>query len=349
MLFEPVNGRTSLTNPPTLVARGGFNIRGQSTPYVAPGQFNLSLEIWDEYNQDRNVEFLGMPAESDWALGTQDIFDPSYLHNAFAFQLCRDTGRYGSRTRFAEMFLNISGGTVTYTAPAGGNYFGLYTVMEKIKRSGDRVDIEKLDPQMTNASVVTGGYILANDWPRDNDRTFHDSYTGKNIVYVEPNGQEMVTTARQAQRTYITGYFSQLGAALSSASYTNPVTGYAAYIDVDSWVDNHILCVFTFSVDAFRWSSFFFKDRDKKIEMGPPWDFDRSLGAWVNQIDPDLRCFNPRLWIQASDGEYGTDYFSSQAVLNGSDAFGNPNFYANWWLKRLFSDPDFWQDRKSVV
>ena len=35
MLFEPVNGRTSLTNPPTLVTRAGFNIRGSSTAGLA--------------------------------------------------------------------------------------------------------------------------------------------------------------------------------------------------------------------------------------------------------------------------------------------------------------------------
>ena len=135
MLFEPVNGRTSLTNPPTLVTRAGFNIRGSSTAGLP--QYNLALEIWDEYNQDNKVQFLGMPAESDWVLYAQDGFDPSYLHNPLIHQLCRDTGRYSSRTRFAEMFLNTSGGTVTYSSPVGGNYFGLYTVEEKIKRGAE--------------------------------------------------------------------------------------------------------------------------------------------------------------------------------------------------------------------
>jgi len=103
MLFEPVNGRTSLTNPPTLVTRAGLKHPGASTSAAVP-QSPFALEIWDEYNQDRKVEFLGMPEESDWVLYGQDPFDTSYLHNPLIHQLtgCR---RYSSRTRFAEMFL----------------------------------------------------------------------------------------------------------------------------------------------------------------------------------------------------------------------------------------------------
>jgi hypothetical protein len=323
MVFEPVNGRTSLTNPPTLVARGGFNIRGSST--AGNPQYNLALEIWDEYNQDRSVEFLGMPAESDWVLFSQNNFDPSYLHNPLAHQLSRDVGRYSSRTRFAEVFLNTANSMVSYSAPAGGNYFGLYTIEEKIKRDGNRVNIARLEPQDTTAPTVTGGYLLKIDRADSDERTFYDSYLQGNIVFQDPPGLEMVTAARQAQYNYITTAFSQFGAALWGGSYTNPVAGYAAHIDVDSWLDHHLLNVLTFNVDALRLSGFFYKDRERKIEMGPLWDFDRSLGS------TDSRAFNPRLWRVQAGGDQGTDFF------------GNPSLLGVRWWQRLFSDPDFWQ------
>jgi hypothetical protein len=330
MLFEPVNGRTSLTNPPTLVTRAGFNIRGRST--AGSPQYNLALEIWDEYNQDNEVDFLGLPAESDWVLYAQDYYDTSYLHNPLIHQLCRDSGRYSSRTRFAEMFLNTGGGPINYSSPVGGNYFGLYTVEEKIKRGKDRVDIEKLEPQVTNALAITGGYMLKIDSADSNERTFYDSYLQGDIVYVDPPGLEMVDVSRQAQASYIGGYFSQFGAALWSASYTNPVIGYAAYIDVESWLDHHIFNVLAYNLDAFRLSGYFFKDRDKRIEMGPLWDFDRSLGTYNPSFDSwDNRCFNPRLWHVQSSGDEGTDYFGA--------IYPDP---VRWW-QRLFTDPDFWQ------
>jgi hypothetical protein len=324
MLFEPVNGRTSLTNPPTLVTRAGFNIRGSST--AGNPQYNLALEIWDEYNQDNKVPFLGMPAESDWVLYAQDNFDPSYLHNPLIHQLSRDTGRYSSRTRFAEMFLNTSGGMVTYSAPVGGNYFGLYTVEEKIKRGPDRVDIVKLEPQSTTVPAVTGGYMLKIDRSDPNEATFYDSYLEGSIVYVDPPGPEMVDPSRAAQASYIQSYFSQFGAALWGLNYTNKATGYAAYIDVPSWLDHHILNALAWNVDAFRLSGYFYKDYSQKISMGPLWDFDRSLG-----MSGDNRCFNPRLWYYQAGGDQGTDYFGDPA-LEG----------VRWW-QRLFTDPDFWQ------
>src|ERR1019366_5822049 len=165
------------------------------------------------------------------------------------------------------MFLNTSGGTVTYSSPVGGNYFGLYTVEEKIKRGNNRVDIVKLEPQATNATAITGGYMLKIDRSDSNEKTFYDSYSQENIVYVDPPGLEMVDASRTALANYIAGYFSQFGGALWGANYTNPLTGYAAYIDVDSWLDHHIFNALVWNVDAFRLSAYFYKDLGQKITL----------------------------------------------------------------------------------
>ncbi len=326
MVFEPVNGRASLTNPPVVAARGGFNIRGSST--AGNAQYNLALELWDEYNQDNKMEFCGMPAESDWVLYAQDAFDTSYLHNPLAHQLERDLGHYSSRTRFAEAFLNTTGGAINYSVPVGGDYFGLYTVEEKIKRDANRVDVSQLDPQDTNSTAITGGYILKIDRSDSNETTFYDSYAQNSIVFVYPQGIEMATAARRPQYNYITGYFSQFGAALWGTSYTNPTTGYAAYIDVDDWIDVHIINTLSYNVDAFRLSGYFYKDRGQKLCQGPSWDFDRSMGM---SGYGDVRSFNPRLWYIQQNGDQGTDFF------------GNPSLEGVRWWQRLFTDPDFWQ------
>lgn len=326
MAFEPVNGVASLTNPPTLVSRGGFNIRGSSTAGLP--QHNLALELWDEYNQDRKAEFLGLPADSDWVLFAQNSYDPSFLHNPLIHQLCRDAGRYSSRTRFAEMFLNTSGGAITYADPAGGNYFGLYTVEEKVKRGANRVAIQKLEASVTNANEISGGYLLKIDRADADERSFYDSFAQRNIVFRDPPGLEMVAPARAAQYNYITTFFSQFGLALWGSSYTNPVSGYAAYIDVPAWLDHHIFNAVAFNVDAFRLSGYFYKDAGAKLSLGPLWDFDRSMGTSKNN---DTRCFNPRLWYVQATGDQGTDYF------------GNPSLLGVRWWQRLFTAPDFWQ------
>ena len=320
MLFEPFNGVVSFTNPPTLVSRVGINKRGRSTGGLP--QASMALEIWDEYNRDRHVEFLGMPAESDWVFYAQNGFDSSFLHNPLAHRLARNMERYSPRTRFAEVFLNTAGGVMTYASPAAGHYYGLYTVEEKVKRSSDRVDIKRLDPVHTDATNITGGYLLKIDEPDPNERTFYDSAIAKSVIYQDPPGLEMVTPARAPQAAYISSYFKSFGTALWGSQYTNSSTGYVAYIDTPSWIDNHILNTVLFNVDAFRLSSFFYKNRGGKLEMGPLWDFDRSLGT---HYSGDTRAFDPRVW-RAQSGDGGTDFFTT----------------IRWW-ERLCTDPNFWQ------
>jgi len=107
------------------------------------------VEIWDEYNQRPEVGFLGMPGRVGTGCSTRRTASGPVLPAQPAHaSLSRDTGAFYSRTRFAEMFLDTSGGMVTYSSPVGGNYFGLYTVEEKIKRGPNRVDIGRvLKPQ----------------------------------------------------------------------------------------------------------------------------------------------------------------------------------------------------------
>ena len=324
MVFGTNWGRATFANPPDLTTRAGINRRGSSTQDMSKP--SLAVEAWDEFNTDRSVAVLGMPAESDWVLYAPNVFDSALIHNPLAYALSRAADRYASRTRFAELFLNTAGWPVAYAPPAGGHYGGLYVIEEKIKRSSDRVDIAKLEPEHTTAPEVTGGYLLKIDRADANERTFNTAY-GQNIVYQDPKGPEIQLAQRSAQANYIQSYFNSFETALYGANATNPVTGYAAWIDRDSWIDHHIINVLGFNVDALRLSGYFFKDRGQKLEMGPVWDFDRGLGC----SGGDMRSWNPRVWRVQAGGDQGTDMF------------GNPNLSGIRWWQSLFRDPDFWQ------
>ena len=102
---------------------------------------------------------------------------------------------------------------------------------------------------------------------------------------------------------------------LNGVNYRDPINGYRAYVDVDSWIDHSILNVLACNVDALRLSAYFYKERQGKIGYGPIWDFDRALGS------TDGRDATPRGW--------------------GSSG-GNEFFSYPWW-SRVFSDVDFWQ------
>jgi len=317
-IFEPgATGRSSLTNMPALTTRIGFNIRGRSTAGYA-------VELWNEANQDKNMSVLGMPEESDWVLYAPNMYDRPLIHNSFIYHLSNEIGRYAPRTRFVELWVNTTGGALTGPVPSG-DYRGVYVLMEKIKRNERRVDINRLEPQNTQAPSVTGGYMFKVGDDMDfNERAFYAA--NLNIAYQYPNGLEMVTSQRVAQSNYIQSYFNSFYAALTGPDPDNAATGYPAYIDLDSWIDHHLLNVATLNVDGLRLSAYFFKDRDKRIEMGPIWDFDRSMGTSGGD---DARPFNPRNWRGLSN-DGGTDFF-------------NAAVWSNPWYSLLFKRPDFWQ------
>jgi hypothetical protein len=281
-------------------------------------------------------------------------FDPGLMHNAIFHWFDGDWEVF-LRTRYVEVFLKTDAGPLSMAA-----YNGLYLAEEKPKRNNDRVDIESLQPENTNAPSVTGGYLMRIDRIDADERTFtmpditvtnlfingapvtltYGNGPGDQVIVDYPISLQWGTDPRRAaQRFYIANYFTNFLRALTSPNFTNPVTGYPAYVDVDSWVDNHIANTICFNVDGYRLSGYLFKDRNKKIEQGPPWDCDRCLGTGGagNTPQGDNRCYNPRQFRIVVTGFPGSD------PDNGTDFFGTANGTGVDWWDRMFRDPDFWQ------
>lgn len=312
-VFQPRNGVTSLTNAPDVRTRSGINLRGSSTlGYPKP---SLAVELRNEFDDDKNVSLLGMPAESDWVLYAPNNFEPILIHNPFAHQLSRNIGRYSPRTRFVVVYLKRTKGAISYPA----DYFGIYALEEKIKRGPDRVDVPALEPEHTTPPKVTGGYLIKIDRQGPGESGLWAG--GAYAIVTYPRAEDWNLPQRRPQVNYLQSYLDAFGNALNGPNFTNPQTGYAAYIDVDSWIDHHLLNIITFNVDALRLSAYFYKQRSDKLYFGPLWDFDRSLNS------TDGRDANPRTWRSAV-GDRGTDFFRYDTQA--------------WW-GRLFEDLDFWQ------
>ncbi|RIK67092.1 MAG: hypothetical protein DCC65_07680 [Planctomycetota bacterium] len=308
-IFTPdTSGRTWLTQPAVVSVRAGINVRGSST--AGQPKPNLAVEARDEDDEDRDVAVLGMPADSDWILYAPYHFDRALIRNAFVFALSNEIGRYAVRTRFVEVYLNANGGDLS-----NSDYYGVYVLMEKIKRGADRVNIEELEPHHHAEPEISGGWMLKIDRADPGDVGF--SAAGQTLRYVEPKEYEVV----DQQATWIKAYLDAFGAALNGPDFANPVTGYALYINPDSWIDHHIINTMTKNVDALRLSTYMFKDRGLRLEMGPVWDFDRSMDSYDGRDDAT------NTWSGTGDA---TQVFSY-----------------TWW-NRLFLDPDFmqkWIDR----
>ncbi len=254
-----------VTDPPTNYdGRIEIEIRG-STSQQYPKK-NYGFETQDSMGLNLNVALLGMPIENDWIL-YGPYPDKTCIRNVLTFHLAREMGHYASNTRYCELVVN-------------GDYRGLYVMMERIKRDLNRVNILDIHDPLFN-DTITGGYIMKVDkltgevgfsWASDYDNEvlfqFHD-----------PEYDEIYTP----QTSYMVNYVKEFEDAINGPNFADPNVGWPYYIDMTSFHDFFILQELGRTVDGYRSSSFFYKDKNSltwnsKIVAGPMWDFNLSYG-----------------------------------------------------------------------
>lgn len=242
----------------------GIELRGNSSQGMPKKPY--SIEFRDAAGNDLDVSILGLPEESDFVLQA-NFSDKTQMRNALAFEKFRQMGHYATRTRFCEVMID-------------GSYQGTYVLIEDIKRDKNRLDIAKLDPEDLTGSDLTGGYILRIDW----DRTpgWESNYTQPNNPNVRTRFQHLYPKwdeIQPEQQDYIRNYVGSFEDALAGNDFEDPEQGWRFYADELSFVDYLILNEISRNVDGYRLSTYFYKDRDGKLSMGPPWDYDL---AWYN-------------------------------------------------------------------
>jgi len=182
--------------------------------------------------------------------------------------------------------------------------------MEKIKLGADRVNITALEPSDNAEPQISGGYIFKKDKPDSGETVFRTS-RGLEIRCIEPKFEDI--TPQQVD--WIKNYINEFESVLYGSNFKDPENGYAKYINVGSFIDVHILVELTKNIDGFRLSTYMSKDRNGKLNMGPVWDYNLSLGN-ANYLEGWI----PTGWYYPliSEGDYP------------------------WW-RRLFEDPAFYQ------
>lgn len=248
----------------------GIEIRGSTSNWFSDKK-PYAVEIRDAAGNDLDFPLLGMPPGSDWAF-LAPFNDKSLVRDAFMLGLARDVMPWASRCRFVELVLN-------------GQYEGVYLVAEKIKRDKDRVDIAKLKADDLAGDSLTGGYILKID------KTTGAVNEGWTSPYLHAPGAWQTTLwqveypkpvdLQPAQKAYIQQWVTGFEAAMRTPDFADTTIGYPKYIDVESFLDFTLLNELAKCVDAYRISTFLYKDKDSKdprLHAGPLWDFNIALG-----------------------------------------------------------------------
>ncbi len=317
LIYEPVNGTASLDDLPAVATRAAFHLHGQSSAGFQ--QKSFKVELRDNADADSKYGVLGMPADADWDF-IAPYYDRSLIRNPFVYSLARDMGRPAPRVAFAEVYLGTGNLPI-----ASSDYQGIYWITETLKINGHRLDLNKLNPTDTQPPDVTGGYLVEFNWhatdatkpqiactPPAGAPAGYACFTDCEVTHPTP------LPAPTEQLAYIRQYLQSFNDLL----FKTPVGDYGQVIDVGSFVDDVIVNELARNVDAYRRSSYFFKDRNGLLNGGPFWDYNFALGVG----NATSICPTP---VQRSNGT--TDPAWEYKV----------NSTANSWFSILMSDPPF--------
>lgn len=306
----------------------GIELRGSTSRRLFP-KVSYGIEFWDQNGEDVSLEILDFGKEEDWVLHGP-YSDKTLLRNVLLYDLSNDIGRWASKTQLIELNIN-------------GEYAGVYVFMEKVKRDGDRLDIEPMDQTVTSGVELTGGYLLKidktsgdtnnSDWPGDAIYTeelgFRSDYSPNENVhafdaYGNKRGTETyflyeyprVDAINAAQKDYIQQYIRDFEDALVAEDFSGATRDYENYIDVNSFVDFFILNELSANPDAYRLSTYLHKYQNNKLAMGPAWDFNIAFG---------------------NDGRSATNEW----IYEFNDRNPNDLWLVHFWWEKLLADPRF--------
>lgn len=192
-------------------------------------------------------------------------------------------------------------------------YYGTYQISDQVEVRSKRVDVVEQDYPLTDASDITGGYLLEVD--RSFDGSYFMSSTYNQPVRIHyPDEDEIV----DAQKNWIKDYVNQFEAALASSDFADVRKGYRRFVDSVSLANWYVATEVSANVDGF-YSTYFYKEQgDSLFHWGPLWDYDI---AYNNDNRTDRGASNTTKQLMADVAYSGTKD----------------------WVKRMWADPWFAQ------
>lgn len=296
-----VNSKTQFV-PASLWIKGTDTIEGfDAVDCEIRGRGNTTWE-WPKkpylLKLGEKKSIFGMPKHKRWVL-LANFLDRTLMRNLVSMKVASLTNlAWTPGCQPVELVLN-------------GKHLGSYLLIEQVRVDKNRVNIKEMEPGDNEGEAVTGGYLLELDFHYDNEVQWVDPHGrngqwGDGIPFAVKSPDEDEITVQQ--RNYIKQYVFDAAEALYGADFRDPEKGYAAWIDVDSFIDYWIVFEVMGNHELGNPGSVYMhKDRGGKLVAGPCWDFD---------------------WGVLS---YNTSPHARTGLVNGKAI----------WYARLFEDPDF--------
>lgn len=329
----------------------------EQTEILAKGRGNSSFTMMGEKKAMsikllEKQEILGMKKHKRWVL-VPNASDKSLVRNLYAYYL----GNHVFNSQWCPSFVPVN---LFYN----GKYWGVYILGEQIKINKNRVDIQDISDITEDLdgdevlNLSDGGFICEQNMRMDEAFNFT---TKKGLQISLKNPDEVSKDIQNRVQSVI----QEVEDAIFSENFKDEDEGYKKYLDVDSFVDWYIVSEFSKNPDSVDHGSvyMYYNPKDKKLYMGPLWDFDLAFGN-ENYLDT----YNPEgsfIYIKKEDNSSGAS--DSESETNPQVGFGWGGF-GGWqwgglgsssghlWFNSLMSDEKFyekvverWNERKGLL
>ena len=213
---------------------------------------------------DEKISLLDMHKDKSWVL-LPNYNDKSMLRNSLAFYMSSISNLdYTPESHFVELIFN-------------NKHWGTYLLCEQVKISNHRV------------AVGDDGFLLEID--------SRASSEADSRYFVVPHLENVVNIKdpdvaySDANYNYAKDFVIKADNVLFSSKFTDPNTGWQAYMDMDSFVDWYLIHEIGKNLDSnFDTSCYMHLARGGKLMMGPVWDMDVAYG---NMDQANQTCYHP--------------------------------------------------------
>ena len=218
---------------------------------------------------DSKQSIFGFPKHKRWIL-LANFMDRTMMRNLVAMKVSSMTNLdWTPRCQSVELVLN-------------GKHVGNYLLIEQVRVDKNRVPVTEMSPEDTEGDALTGGYMLELDFHFDNKFQWLSEFGhsnewiwGRNDVVPFGIKYPDEDDINNTQINYIKKYIGDAAAALYGDDFKDAEKGYAAYIDVDSFIDYWIVFEVMGNHELGNPGSVYMhKDRGGKLIAGPCWDVD---------------------------------------------------------------------------
>ncbi|MBK8668476.1 MAG: CotH kinase family protein [Saprospiraceae bacterium] len=290
--------------------------RGSSSQWFPKKPYGFETKDGEGVTTD--VKLLGMPKENDWTLNAT-YNDKTLMRDGLAYIFAGSIMEYAPRVRYTELLVN-------------GQYQGIYLLIEKIKRDNNRVDIAKMEATDNEGDALSGGYIIKIDKETGSNnggwaslyKPYNNAWQNTFFQYDYPKTSDI----SQQQRIYIRSHMNTVENSIAGQDYKDPVKGYRKYIDTQSLMDYIIINELGKNPDAYRLSTYFYKERDSDggmVKFGPVWDFNLGFGNvdYCTQGNPE-----------------------GLVIQTFNDVCSEDGWVIHFWWKKFLDDEAFYNDLK---